>query len=54
MAGNVFLSIDFGKSAGWGLAVAHGIIQRLGGDIRVASATGAGTTFTLTLPLITV
>jgi signal transduction histidine kinase len=46
-----FTTRDFGKSAGWGLAVVHGIMRQHGGDIRVASKPGRGTTFTLTLPL---
>lgn len=37
---------------GLGLAVSHRIIQLLKGTIAVASKTGQGTTFTLTLPLL--
>jgi signal transduction histidine kinase/DNA-binding response OmpR family regulator len=36
---------------GLGLAVSYGIIQRHGGRITVNGAPGAGTTFTITLPL---
>jgi signal transduction histidine kinase len=35
--------------AGLGLAIAHGIIQAHGGDIRIESKLGKGTTFTITL-----
>jgi signal transduction histidine kinase len=38
------------RGTGLGLAIVFGIVQRHGGSIRVESAAGAGTAFTLTLP----
>jgi len=40
-----------GKGVGLGLAVAYGIIQRHQGKIEVQSKEGAGTTFTISIPL---
>jgi len=39
------------KGTGLGLSVSLGIIQQHGGDIRVKSKTGEGTTFTVRLPV---
>jgi two-component system, NtrC family, sensor kinase len=39
-----------GQGTGQGLAVAHSLIQRLGGGIRVESEPGRGATFTIRLP----
>ena len=40
-----------GKGTGLGLSICHGIIQKLGGNISVASQVGKGTTFTIQLPM---
>ena len=40
-----------GKGVGLGLAVLYGIVQAHGGEVEVASTTGVGTTFTVSLPL---
>jgi len=45
-----FTSKPSGKGTGLGLSVSLGIIQNHGGDIRVRSRTGEGTTFTVLLP----
>jgi signal transduction histidine kinase len=47
-----FTTREFGMSAGWGLAVCNGIVRQHGGEIRVASAPEKGSTFTITLPLL--
>ncbi len=41
-----------GEGTGLGLAVAHGIITGLHGEITVSSTVGVGTTFTLYLPTV--
>ena len=43
-----------GKGTGLGLSVSQGIITKHGGRIRVSSAEGSGTTFTVTLPVTTI
>ncbi|MFQ5665256.1 MAG: ATP-binding protein [Candidatus Binatia bacterium] len=40
-----------GKGTGLGLPICMRIVSRLGGQLTVRSASGAGTTFTVTLPL---
>ena len=39
------------RGNGLGLSIAHGIVQRHGGDIHVRSQLGAGTTMTVVLPV---
>jgi signal transduction histidine kinase len=41
----------FGVGTGLGLAIVQDLVQRYGGQVRVQSAEGQGTTFTITLPL---
>ena len=43
-----------GKGTGLGLSVSQGIVAKHGGRIRVSSAEGAGTTFTVSLPVTTI
>ena len=42
-----------GKGSGLGLATVHALVTQLGGDVEVATAPGAGTTFRLLLPIAT-
>lgn len=44
------LATVHGRAAGLGLAIAHGIVQRMGGTIRVQSALGKGTTMEIEIP----
>lgn len=44
------LATVHGRAAGLGLAIAHGIVQRMGGTIRVQSEVGRGTTLEIQIP----
>lgn len=48
-----FFSTKIGSGGtGLGLPITYGLVQELGGKIRVTSEVGKGTTFTITLPLV--
>jgi signal transduction histidine kinase len=49
-----FTTKDKGKGTGLGLSVSQGIIAKHGGQIRVTSHEGEGTTFTVSLPVTTI
>ena len=46
-----FTTKDVGRGTGLGLAVCYGILSDHGGKLDVRSSQGAGTTFTITLPV---
>ncbi|MFZ5452052.1 MAG: ATP-binding protein [Thermodesulfobacteriota bacterium] len=45
-----FTTKPHGKGTGLGLSICHGIVERLGSAISVASEAGKGSSFTVKLP----
>jgi len=48
-----FTTKEKGKGTGLGLSISRGIVEEHGGEIEVMSKVSQGTTFKITLPLIT-
>ena len=45
-----FTTKPAGMGTGLGLSISHGLVQKMGGELRVRSVPGLGTTFSLLLP----
>ena len=46
-----FTTKPVGKGTGLGLSICYGIIKRMGGEIRVDTLIGKGSTFRVTIPV---
>jgi len=46
-----FTTKETGKGTGLGLSITYGLVKKLGGDIKVTTEIGKGTTFEVTLPV---
>jgi len=46
-----FTTKPFGEGSGLGMSIVYGLVTQAGGDVVVRSSPGAGTTFTIWLPL---
>ena len=47
-----FTTKPIGQGTGLGLSITYEIVKKHGGDIKVRSKVGEGTTFTIMLPIV--